>query len=103
MESATSGADIIKRLVLHGFVDEVDAAADKRVKRLFITAKGREVMYHIFAQMDVVSDIIGGNLSHVEKALLLGILQKLDGLHQNIYNNLRQEPLPVIKDNLSLM
>jgi DNA-binding MarR family transcriptional regulator len=97
MESVTSGADIIKRLVKHGYVEEFDDEDDKRSRRVRITQVGKLLMFKIFEEMDTVSSIITGNLTGDEKLFLLHYLNKLDNLHTDIYNNDRKAELEAIK------
>jgi DNA-binding MarR family transcriptional regulator len=97
MESVTSGADIIKRLVKHGYVEEFDDEDDKRSRRVRITQTGKLLMFNIFEEMDTVSSIITGNLTGDEKLFLLHYLNKLDHLHTDIYNNDRKAELEAIK------
>lgn len=97
MESVTSGADIIKRLVKHGYVEEFDDEDDKRSRRVRITHLGKIKMFKIFEEMDTVSSIITGNLTGDEKLFLLHYLNKLDHLHKDIYDRDRKAELEVIK------
>jgi hypothetical protein len=97
MESVTSGADIIKRLVKHGYVEEFDDEDDKRSRRVRITQVGKLLIFKIFEEMDTVSSIITGNLTGDEKLFLLHYLNKLDNLHTDIYNNDRKAELEAIK------
>lgn len=93
LDSTTSGADIIKRLIKTELVLEYENLEDKRSKRLKITDKGKHMMFEIFNEMNDVSNIITGNLGNDEKLYLLSYLKKLDHLHKNIYDNDRKEEL----------
>lgn len=93
MDSVTSGADIIKRLLKYELIEEHDDENDKRSKRIGITEKGKQLMFNIFNKMDKVSGIITGNLSNDEKLFLLSYLKKLDHLHKDIYDNDRKSEI----------
>lgn len=98
MDSATSGADIIKRLIKHEYIEAFNDENDKRSIRVRITDHGKNKMFEVFHKMDMVSDIITGNLDSNEKLYLLGYLRKLDHIHQDIYTNDRKNDLETIKD-----
>ncbi|HAM99651.1 MAG TPA: hypothetical protein DCQ26_13670 [Marinilabiliales bacterium] len=98
MDSITSGADIIKRLLKENYIEEFDDPIDKRSKRVRITTQGKAVMFQVFSEMEIVSAITTGNLDNNEKLHLLGSLKKLDHLHKNIYDDDRKEELQTIKN-----
>lgn len=98
MDSITSGADIIKRLLKEMYIEEFDDPADKRSKRVRMTPKGRSTMFQVFSEMNTVSDIITGNLQNHEKWYLLQLLKKLDVLHHSIYHCDRKEELETIRN-----
>jgi len=97
MESVTSGADIIKRLVNHGLVEEFDDEIDKRSRRVRVTLEGKKQMFKIFEEMNTAAEIITGNLQGDEKLFLLHYLKKLDDLHKTIYDTDRKAELEDIK------
>jgi len=98
MDSVTSGADIIKRLVKYGLIEEFDDEVDKRSRRVRISHEGKLQMFKIFEEMEMVSDIITGNLEGDEKLFLLYYLKKLDVLHKTIYDADRKCELTEIKE-----
>lgn len=98
MDSDTSGADIIKRLIKNNYLEEFDDEKDKRSKRVQITELGKRTMFTVFSEMDMVSDIITGNLNKNEKFYLLEYLRKLDHLHQDIYKKDRKSELNEIHE-----
>jgi DNA-binding MarR family transcriptional regulator len=97
MDSNTSGADIIKRLIKNNYIKEEADVNDKRSKRVKITSTGHLLMAAVFKEMDLASKIIAGNLNGFEKEQLLQSLQKLDKLHQHIYDTDRKQDLKTIK------
>lgn len=94
----TSGADIIRRLIKSGYVEEFDDEQDKRSRRVKITEKGKQVMFEVFKEMTTTSHVISGNLSHEEKLYLLHYLNKLEQLHKTIYNEDRKSDLHQIEE-----
>lgn len=95
----TSGADIIKRLVKKGLIEEFNDSEDKRSKQVRITETGKQNMFVVFSEMEIVSEIITGNLKDWEKMYLLNALNKLDHLHKEIYHEDKKSDLQKIKDH----
>ena len=89
----TSGTEIINRLLKLGLVSQYDDPADKRSQRLKITALGRSELIAILPKMKLVSQIVSGNLSAVEKSNLAYMLRKLDSHHHAIYLNRKVDTL----------
>lgn len=88
-----TGMDIIKRLLAAGLIDQVNDTADRRSKLLRINDAGRALLFRLFARMGKVSDLVGGELTDVEKRLLLHLLRKLDAYHHDIFLNRKEEVL----------
>lgn len=94
MDGKTTGMDIIRRLVEHGFAKEIHNPHDKRSKLLRITAKGKKTIGLSYSRMAAVSKAIVGNLIVSEKETLLSILNKLaqyhheqeDAISEKLYN-----------------
>jgi len=97
MDSATSGADIIKRLFKNGLIEEFDDKKDLRSRRVKITPSGKALMFQVFNEMDTVATVITGNLVNDEKLFLLAYLKKLDHFHKNIYDHDRKMPINAIQ------
>jgi DNA-binding MarR family transcriptional regulator len=83
----TSGTEVIKRLVNHGFINEFNDPSDKRSKRVAITGSGKRAIFDILPAMNTVSGIIAGNLARNEINTLAYLLKKLDYFHNDIYLN----------------
>lgn len=98
LTESTSGADIIRRLEKHEYVEEFDDPNDKRSKRVKITEKGKKVMFMVFNEMEVASMIITGDLTDTEKLFLLKHLRKLDSFHHEIYQTDRKSELNFIRE-----
>jgi DNA-binding MarR family transcriptional regulator len=98
LDSVTSGADIIKRLINNGFIQEEENPNDKRSKSVRITPKGRAMMIEVFKEMHLASEIVTGKLSENEKHTLIELLSKLDAFHKDIFENDRKLELSAIKN-----
>lgn len=83
----TTGMEVIKRLLNHELIEQIDDTHDRRSKRLLITDKGRGVLFGTFGEMRKASLIIAGNLNEVEKLQLLYLLQKLHHFHKPLFLN----------------
>lgn len=83
----TSGAEVLKRLLKAGLIEEWKDNTDKRKKNVHITPSGYQLMLGVFKRMNTLSHLISGNLTHTEKQYLYRIMQKLDVFHRNIQNN----------------
>lgn len=77
-----TGMEIIRRLLTAGLVEQSDDPDDRRSKQLRITDSGREALQKVDVRMNVVWELITGNLNTAEKMLLLQILEKLEAYHQ---------------------
>jgi DNA-binding MarR family transcriptional regulator len=80
-----TGLEVIKRLLKHKIIGERDDEKDKRSKRVFLTAKGKEIFFQTLEQMGKVSHLITGKLSIAEKQQLFSLLKKLDDFHNPIF------------------
>lgn len=83
----TSGNEIINRLIKYGFVEQDKDTVDKRSVRIKITPSGRAEIIGVLPQMQLVSQIVVGNLKEEEKNSLAFILRKLDHYHNDIFHN----------------
>ncbi len=89
----TSGNEIINRLIKLGLVNQEVNPDDKRSLRISISEKGRAELMKVLPQMQLVSQIVSGNLNEDEKYALLYILRKLDRFHNHIFNHKRKYEL----------
>jgi len=83
----TSGTDIINRLIKLELIEQYDDEFDKRSIRVKITQHGRLEILSILPQMQLVSQIVTGNLNAVEKNMLAYSLRKLEVFHNDIFLN----------------
>jgi DNA-binding MarR family transcriptional regulator len=98
----TSGTEIIRRLVRNGFISEFSDEADRRSIRVSITEKGRSEILEVLPQMEIVSEIVKGNLEPAEVNTLAYLLKKLDYFHNDIYMNSRKASLEEIISDRAL-
>lgn len=92
MVEKTSGTEIIRRLLIKGFLEQYDDKQDKRSKRIRITEKGRGTVFLLLPKMKQVGEIIKGRLSIQEQQSLLYLLQKLDAFHHELYTEHKDTP-----------
>jgi len=83
----TSGTDIINRLLKQGLIEQFDDIVDKRSIRIKITQTGRMELLQIMPKMQLVSQIVTGNLTETEKNMLAYSLRKLELFHNDIFTN----------------
>lgn len=83
----TSGTEIINRLIKLGLIEQAENESDKRSIMVSITDFGRTEIYKILPQMQMVSQIVTGNLNEIEKSTLAYTLRKLDHFHNDIFIN----------------
>lgn len=99
----TTGMEVIKRLLNNQLIEQTNDLADRRSKRLLITAKGKGVLFGTFDEMRKASLIIAGTLSEIEKMQLLYLLQKLHFFHKPLFLNEREKSLDELLDLLLLL
>jgi DNA-binding MarR family transcriptional regulator len=89
----TSGNEIINRLIKLGLVTQETNLEDKRSIRIRISPLGKAELFKILPKMQMVSEIIAGNLNENERYALSFILRKLDRFHNEIFHNKRKSDL----------
>lgn len=85
IQEKPTGSEIIKRLIKNEWIEEQKNPQDKRSKLVFLTEKGREVLFSTFERMQKASSIITGDLEQEEKKYFLNMLKKLDTFHKPIF------------------
>lgn len=98
----TSGNEIINRLIKLGFIEQEANPHDKRSLNIRISQKGRNELMKILPQMQIVSEIVSGNLTENEKYALLYILRKLDRYHNEIFHNKRKYELTDLLEEMNV-
>lgn len=92
----TTGMEIIKRLISNGMIAQEPHEKDKRSKALKATTKGQMALFETFPLLQQVADLIGGDLTVVEKKQLFLLLRKLDVFHLPIMENFKEEKIESI-------
>jgi DNA-binding MarR family transcriptional regulator len=59
--------------------------SDARSHLLSLTKKGEKELYSVFGSMSMVSQVVTGNLTAIEKTQLAFLLKKLDAHHNEIF------------------
>ncbi len=85
VQEKTTGMEIIKRLLKSNLIEQLDNPNDQRSQLVQLTDKGRSVLYNVFGNMNLVGQIVTGNLSDLEKIQLAYLLKKLDVFHNDIF------------------
>lgn len=80
-----AGMQIINRLISQGWVNQTDSEIDKRSKVLKISFKGLNVLENQMDRIRKATEIVTGDLNHLEKMELIKLLNKLNKFHQRIY------------------
>ncbi|MEM6395568.1 MAG: MarR family winged helix-turn-helix transcriptional regulator [Bacteroidota bacterium] len=83
----SAGIEAIKRLVRRRILKEESDPTDKRAKLVILTEKGKDLAEIMDARIDLVSQIIAGNLSPAERSILLPLIFKLVNFHAPIFHN----------------
>ncbi|OEK00573.1 hypothetical protein BFP97_03210 [Roseivirga sp. 4D4] len=83
--------EAIKRMQKKGLIrDEVDEK-DRRVKRVYLTESGADVIQQVEGQAFKLSNLLVGDLTSQELATITGLLKKLNDFHQNLHENYSKE------------
>jgi MarR family transcriptional regulator, lower aerobic nicotinate degradation pathway regulator len=90
MQELTTGMDIMKRLLKHGFLYETVNTADKREKLLHLTEKGEQVLNNLQHDFIQLPDTLG-HLSETDRQLLVDWLTQLDGFHDEVVKEMRRQ------------
>jgi len=84
MEHSTC-IESIKRLIRHDLLNEVTDTNDKRLKRVFLSDNGKELLSELENRVRALGKLLMGNLAETEKNTLIPLLHKLQGFHDNLY------------------
>ena len=82
----SNGIQIINRLIKQGFILQKEDELDKRSKNISITKEGENALEDKMNEIRRATKIVSGNLSKEEKIQLIGLLDKLDHFHLEVYN-----------------
>lgn len=90
MERTTCN-ESVKRLVKEGLLSEATDPKDRRMKRVQLTARGRDLIQILNQKMIALGKLLMGNLNEVEKKSLLPPLKKLADFHEVLYRQTERE------------
>lgn len=93
---ASSGNEVIKRLLKKGFIEEFDDPDDKRVKRVRVTEKGRQAYLATLPPIRKVIEIMAGKMSVERKVLLISLLDELNDFHASMHEEAKKLSLDQI-------
>lgn len=95
-----SWLEVIKRLLKHGLIAEKGDVKDKQSKRVFLTEKGKQMLYSTVEQMSKVAALVSGRLTNDEKKQLHSILKKLEDFHNPIFLNEKSKTIDSLMHKL---
>lgn len=84
----TTCIESIKRLIKNGFLREEKDDGDKRIRRVFLSMQGHELLIKLNRKLQNISSLLMGNLTEPEKLSLIPIFKKLSAFHSGIYSSL---------------
>lgn len=84
---ATTGIDIIRRLIKQGLIAERANPADKREKLISLTPTGRDTLGEIYRRFASIQDLLV-DLSREEREELILTLKSLDDFHTKNHESL---------------
>ncbi|WP_104383036.1 MarR family winged helix-turn-helix transcriptional regulator [Sphingobacterium sp. HMA12] len=79
------GIAIVNRLIKQEWIAQKDSQQDRRSKVINITEKGLQVLEGQMQNIRHATQIVSGDLTHLEKMELIRLLNKLSDFHQVIY------------------
>jgi DNA-binding MarR family transcriptional regulator len=85
VQEKTTGMETIKRLLANKYIKQSANPNDARSQLLSLTKKGEKELYSVFGNMSMVSQVVTGNLTAMEKTQLAYLLKKLDVHHNDIF------------------
>lgn len=91
MIDATTGIEIIKRLVNQSLVSEIVNPEDKRQKLVSLTQKGNEILFRIYDGFSKIPDIMA-EMNVKQRELLIQTLKTLDSFHTKNVESIYSSP-----------
>ncbi|MEM6720325.1 MAG: winged helix DNA-binding protein [Bacteroidota bacterium] len=83
----SSGMEIIKRLLRLNLIEQKENPKDGRSKLLNVSPEGHKALQMAYKTAGVAAKIVSGPLTLQEKGILLNLLKKLDGFHEDVYHS----------------
>jgi DNA-binding MarR family transcriptional regulator len=100
VQEKTTGMETIKRLLANKYIKQSANPNDARSQLLSLTKKGEKELYSVFGNMSMVSQVVTGNLSAIEKTQLAFLLKKLDMHHNDIFMHKKDAELQELIFNM---
>ncbi len=97
----TTGAEIIKRLLTLGLIEQTSNPNDKRSLLVSITPEGREELKKLFPELQVSADIFLSSLNRGQKQILLQLHTKINQANMSLFMEHRDTPLNQLKTIIS--
>lgn len=98
---ATTGTEILKRLIKLNYLKQAQSKDDKRSKIISLTTKGEKVLWSALGHMKNIGNLITANLDQHQLNRLLEILEYLNDFHARIFLNHKEESIQsIIKNNI---
>lgn len=85
--------EALKRMAKNELVEEETDERDKRVKRVKLTKYGKEITDQATHQAYLLSSLLVGDITDDEKQVLIGVLQKLDNFHEDLYRKVDRDKI----------
>lgn len=100
MEKPT-GMEIINRLISNGMIHQIESEVDKRSKNLNLSEFGKSSLFTVFGSINMVADLVVGELNKFEKIHLAQCLLKLDNFHHTIFFNNKNDSIEELYNSKS--
>ena len=95
-----SGELVINRLLKQDLLSQTQDPDDRRIRRLTVTPKGKQVLTAVLPAMSQATALLVGNLSQPEQQQLAHLLTKLDEFHKPLYLREKDTPLSQLHSEL---
>ncbi|MEL6254360.1 MAG: MarR family transcriptional regulator [Bacteroidota bacterium] len=89
----SSCIEAIKRLVKKGVLEEETDTKDRRIKRLSLSEKGKQIVELVDKKMMGLGKLTIGNLNPMELRSLVPTLKKLYEFHVRLYKNIHRDEI----------
>ena len=96
----SSGTDMLNRLIKRGLIKEYDDKADKRSKRIELTAAGVKAIELCIARMRKVASMMTVDLSEDDKQLCIQLLKNIEVKYSALWQQHKDKPFDEVYDNM---
>lgn len=88
MLEATTGTDMIRRMINMGLIREKVNKVDRRERIISLTPSGRNTLFRLYSAFTTIPDVLG-DLNERDRLMLLQHLDRLDHFHQTQWRALQ--------------